>query len=249
MSRFVELVLALIAILGKLSRATEVALPYGLVAIYEHSQWKLIYQEKLSRMNRKQWQAVLHRLRRRIRRIEARLVRPYESIIINEVQEINYEQYYLSGNIDSIQSWSPLRDTINKFLMIIHYLQWVDEVSFQGRVIATRNDDGEHNYIDNDPDFTFSIGTLSLCPDIPASEEILIAVITLWRYITGNGAYYIGDVTTYQKNNPLVNITMKDFDYWAHIRHIVGCCCDVCRMGQPNCRACLDSGCEYCGYQ
>jgi hypothetical protein len=113
-------------------------------------------------------------------------------------------------------------------LTLIHYTRFVDEVSYKGQVIARRVDSGHDNYFDDDFDHFIDIGTLALRPDITASEEILTAVATLWRYITGNHAHSVGQVHTYQLANPLIDIAWIHFDYWAQFRCKPGCQCDYC---------------------
>lgn len=260
MSRIVQQILTLLTLFGQVTGTESLRISFGLLAEKTFNQWGFslisssanavrgvsVFLEDM--LTRKQLRELRHRLQRRIRRFQQRLAK-HQSVINAAVLLYGEEQFYLPRTIDTIQTQNPLKGIINKYLTIIHYKQIVDEVSYKGQVIARRVDDGRDNYIDDDYDFggvDISIGTLSLCPDITASEEILTAVATLWRYINGNNAHTVGEVATYQRKNPLIDIAWEKFDYWAQFECKPRCRCDNCRSRTARCQECLDDGCEAC---
>jgi hypothetical protein len=237
MLRIVQDILTLLTLFSQVTGTESLLLPFGLLAEKTFNQWcfSLISSNTYTprgvledvMLTRKQLRELKHRLQRRIRRFQQRLAK-HQRVIDNAVLIYGSEQYYLSHTIAAIQTKNPLQDTINKYLIIIHYKQIVDKVSYKGQVIARRVDDGRKNYFDPDFDAPIPIGTIALCPDITASEEILTAVATIWRYITGNDAYTVGEVAAYQLANPLINMGWEDFDYLAQFRCKEGCRCDWC---------------------
>ena len=246
MSRIVQQILTLLTLFGQVTGMESLRISFGLLAEKTLDHWVFsmisssadpvrgvsVFLEDV--LTRKQLRELRHRLQRRIRRFQQRLAK-HQSIIDAAVLLYGEEQFYLGHTIkeiDDIQTQNPLKGIIDKYLTIIHYNQIVDEVSYKGQVIARRGENGSDNYIYDDYDFggvDISIGTLSLCPDITASEEILTAVATLWRYITGGDAYTVGEVATYQRKNPLIDIAWKKYYYWAQFQCKPRCRCDICR--------------------
>ena len=265
MSRIVHVqqILMQLTLFSQLTGMESLRISFGLLAEKTFNQWGFsrisssanaargvsVFLEDV--LTRKQLRELRHRLQRRIRRFQQRLAK-HQSVINAAVLLYGEEQFYLPhtiDKIDDIQTQNPLKGIIDKYLTIIHYKQIVDEVSYKGQVIARRVDDGRDNYIDDDYDFggvDISIGTLSLCPDITASEEILTAVATLLRYINGGDAYTVGEVETYQRKNPLIDIAWKKYYYWAQFECKPRCLCDNCRSRTARCQECLDDGCEAC---
>jgi hypothetical protein len=260
MSRIVLQILQLLTLLSHSIGNQSVTLPFGLLAEKTWSQWVFslvsdnfgfgfiptrVFLEKV--LTRKQLRELRYRLQRRLRRFEKRLLKNHQSVIDTAVDKI--DQWYLPRAIERIHTQSRLRDMIIKYLTIIHYKVFVDEVSYKGQVIARRVDDDRDNYFNNSPDLDggfMSIGKLTLCPEITPSNEILTAVAKLWQYITGNNALCMGDLWAYQKINPLVDITWKKFDYDAQFRCKPGCWCDECRSKTADCQSCLGDGCPDC---
>ena len=256
----VHQILALLTLYGQMTGAESLCISFGLLAHKAFNQWSFslissdtnavrdvsVFIEDV--LTRKQLRELRHRLQRRVRRLQQRLAK-HQSIIDAAVLVYGESQFYLPRTIAAIHAQNPLTNTIKKYLTLIHYKRFVDKVFYKGQVIAIRVDNGCDNYIDHDPDLgggSMSIGTLSLCPNITASEEILTVVATIWLYITGGDAYTIGEVMAYQRQNPLNDIELQDFDYWAQYRCKPGCRCDECRSRTARCQACLDDGCESC---
>ena len=243
MSRIVQQILTLLTLFGQVTGMESLRISFGLLAEKTLDHWVFsmisssadpvrgvsVFLEDV--LTRKQLRELRHRLQRRIRRFQQRLAK-HQSIIDAAVLLYGEEQFYLGHTIkeiDDIQTQNPLKGIIDKYLTIIHYKQIVDEVSYKGQVIARRVDNGCQNFFDYNFDGDIYIGTLSLCPDITASEEILTAVATLWRYITGGDAYTVGEVATYQRKNPLIDIAWKKYYYWAQFECKPRCRCDICR--------------------
>ena len=247
----------LLTVLSQLTGEKSFDLPFRLKAEKNKSVWVFSQDNSTANLTKKQGKEVKFRLQRRIRKFRLRLAKKHQSFIDREVKVYGDRQYNLPYIIASIQTQNPLKDTINKYLTLIHYKELVDKVYYKGITIASRVDDGSKNYIlqgapTSFDDFPIPIGMLALCPDIIATEEILVAVATLWKYITGNSTenmgklMTMGELMTYQQNNPLVNISLKPFNHWAQGQCKHGCLCFDCRSRIAQCQSCLDDGCEDC---
>jgi hypothetical protein len=259
MSRIVEQILSLLTILSQLTGTESLCIPFGLRATKNAGQWVfslvyddiyLVYRTSSSLeaiLPRKQRRELLHRLQRRVHRLNTRS-EEHKRIISKAVEKAKLQKEdFLPGIIAGIQTGNTLADLINKYLAIIHFEIVVQTLSYSGRFIAIRNPHPRVDWECTDDDFHWPIGQLALCPDIPPNEEILNVVSTIWRYVNGNSAYCMGDLITYQQQNPLPStIVINKFDYLEPFQCKPGCHCDDCHALIARCRNCLDDGCPDC---
>jgi hypothetical protein len=227
-----------------------------LVAEQNHcGQWGFssLTDNQFTTLTRKQRRELHHRLQRRVRRLQDRLYLDQHQRIIESAVKNNWDINYLDDAINAIKTQNQLKDTINKYLTLIHYIRHTDDVSYKGNVIARRVDNGRENYFWDGPrglclGMPIDIGTLALCSNITDSEEILNVVTILWQYITGNDAYTVGELATYQRNHILVDIARTDYDWEAQFQCKPDCQCSMCydERNFYRCWGCGGDGCPEC---
>jgi len=259
MSRIVQQILSLLTLISQLTGTESLLLPFGLLAEKTWNQWVFsrasdlidticpsrISLEKV--LTRKQLRELRHQLKRRVSRLEKRIQTCNQKI--SEIQSYhwvacNESNLTLPGSLRKISSVfdksSPLIKTIKKFLLLVHYFNHMNTLTFNGQVIARHVDNFRFCIFDWRLDCDIEIGELVLC--VSPTIEILNALHALCiSFYDRNDS----SIVRYKKQN----FSWVSYDPREQFNCRPGCKCDECRSKTADCQSCLDDGCPDCGKQ